>query len=178
MPTYRCTSYGVTEVGWFGPNPSFDEEAGFGKSIERMEEDKGTPTDRPELSFFVCDLGALELRIKPDIVMMRDVLFHIPPEELRKAINSFAASGATYLLTTTFLEGDNERSVTYPGDFFPINLLVAPYSFPSPDLIIPNTESDVKSKAMGLWKFEDLTGLPFLRNEQPVWNNKQNENQS
>merc|ERR1712194_154477 len=125
---------------------------------------------RPELSFFVCDLGALQLAsLKPDIVMLRDVLFHIPPEELRQAINSADKANATYLLTTSFINGDNKRSVHYPGDFWPINLLAAPYNFPKPDFTVPNSHSDMDNKFMGLWPLEGIKDLPFLKNRQEIW---------
>lgn len=154
---------------WFGPGKAHDAEAGF---MERPDdiEDKGLPTHRPELSFFVCDLGALQLAsLKPDIVMLRDVLFHIPPEELRQAINSADKANASYLLTTSFIGGDNKRSVHYPGDFWPINLRAAPYNFPNPDFVVPNSHSDMDSKFMGLWRLEDIKDLPFLKNRQEIW---------
>ena len=69
----RSQIYGLRK--WFGPNAQFDAEAGWRAEAEdeqqqllemlqrpqmmqqQMLESKGSPIHRPELSFFVCDLG-------------------------------------------------------------------------------------------------------------------------
>lgn len=148
---------------WFGPQASFDPEAGFtNSSAHSALEDKGKPIYRPELTLFVCDLGALDLRgVVPDLVILRDVLFHIKPEETRLALSSFAKIGAKWLLTTMFYLSDNDRLCEDYGDFCIINFTKHPFMFPQPLLYIPGSEAF--GKVMALWKFSDLIALNFLQ---------------
>ena len=101
------------------------------------------------------------------MVIVRDAFFHIPPEEMRKAINSFRMANAAYLLTTFFLRGENARSVHFHGDFFPVDLLEEPYNFPLPEFAI--FEASGSRKVLGLWSFEQLQDVQFLKEKREIW---------
>lgn len=93
-----------------------------------------------------------------DMIFCRDCLVHLNFENAQAAIENFKASGATYLLTTTFVERQDNEDLY--GMWRPINLQKAPFDFPEPlELLIEEcSEADgaFQDKALGLWKISDL----------------------
>lgn len=68
---------------------------------------------------------------KPDLVMSRDIFFHLSHSSVIKAVHNIKASGGKYLLTTTF---PNTRTNAHAGatdnGWYPINVMIAPFNFP------------------------------------------------
>jgi glycosyltransferase involved in cell wall biosynthesis len=100
-----------------------------------------------------------------DMILCRDCLVHLTFEQGLAVIRNFKRSGAKYLLTTTFLERDNNVDLG-PGDMWrTLNLRLAPFSFPEPIELINERCSEGKGafgdKCLGLWKLEDIV-LPAL----------------
>lgn len=95
--------------------------------IDPMTEQYGNENTR----FLVKDIINNEYP-KVDMVMARDVLFHLKEEYLQKVLNNIREAGVKYLLATTFpkLEKNEELSPKkYEGwGFRPINLDIAPYN--------------------------------------------------
>jgi len=116
----------------------------------------------PRRRFVVCDLVEDALPAA-DLILCRDCLVHLPDAEIRKAIENFRRSGATWLLTTTFT-GDRKNHDIELGEWRAINFERPPYSFPSPVEVI-NEESDevdeelgaFPDKSLGLWRLAELT---------------------
>jgi SAM-dependent methyltransferase len=106
---------------------------------------------RPGRRFQVGDL--LRDPLPPaDLVLCRDVLIHIPNEELPVALNAIIATGARYLLAGTFIE----REETIPielGDWRPLNLERPPLCLPPPMKTILETPDvpGFEDKRLGLW---------------------------
>jgi hypothetical protein len=97
---------------------------------------------------------------KVDLIFSRDCLVHLSYEDALKMLNNFKASGATYLLTTTFT--DRTHNVDLGTGFWrPLNLQLPPFHFPPPLRIINEgcTEGDnlFTDKCLGLWRLEELT---------------------
>ncbi len=99
---------------------------------------------------------------KVDLVLCRDCLVHLSFKDATSALRSFAGSGSTYLFTTTHVDWpDNADIVT--GQWRPLNLRRAPFSFPEPIELINERyslgEGKYRDKSLGLWRITDLPGL-------------------
>jgi hypothetical protein len=92
---------------------------------------------------------------RADIVLCRDCLVHLSFDNVFRALDNIRASGARYLLTTTFLEHERNEDIE-DGDWRMLNLRQAPFNLPAPlDLLIEGcVEGDgaYADKALGLWK--------------------------
>lgn len=111
-------------------------------------------------SFQVLDLLSDRLP-RVDLVLCRDCLVHLSFENIFKALESIRASGAEYLLTTTFRERKGNRDIL-TGSWQPLNLEKAPFHLPPPLRWI-DEECPIEGfedKALGLWRVEDLPKLP------------------
>lgn len=109
------------------------------------------------------DFRVLDLTVGPlpaaDMVFCRDCLVHLPFALIRCALDQVRASGARYLMATTFPDTQVNHDITV-GDFRPINLQRAPFHFPPPlELVVEGcTEAGGRhaDKAMGVWRVADL----------------------
>lgn len=97
-----------------------------------------------------------------DLVFSRDCMVHLPFGMLAQAIEQIRASGAIYLMATTFPAVKKNRDIVL-GDFRPLNLQLHPFCFPPPRELIEEgcTESGGAhaDKAMGIWQVSDLPRL-------------------
>jgi hypothetical protein len=92
---------------------------------------------------------------RADTVLCRDCLVHLSFANIFRAIENIRASGARYLLTTTFLECELNADIE-DGDWRMLNLQRAPFDFYAPvDVLIEGcVEGDgaYADKALGLWR--------------------------
>ena len=90
-----------------------------------------------------------------DVVLCRDCLVHLSFENIFRAFNNVRRSGARYLLTTTFLDHEENVDIV-DGDWRILNLEKAPFNLPAPvDVLIEGCrEGDgaYSDKALGLWE--------------------------
>lgn len=112
----------------------------------------------PYRAFFQHDIRRNPLP-QADLILCRDCLVHFSICDIYRSLTSFARSGSTYLLTTTFPQRQrNEDVIT--GDWRPINLEQSPFSFPPPVRLINEgcTEANgqYRDKSLGLWRLADL----------------------
>ncbi len=95
---------------------------------------------------------------KADLVLCRDCLVHFSYKDIFKALMTIAASGSTYLMTTTFIRHGNRNIAT--GQWRPLNLEKPPFSFPRPARLIVEdcTECDgsFEDKSLGVWKIQEI----------------------
>lgn len=68
-----------------------------------------------------------------DLMIMRDILFHLSYQDARLVIKNFLTSNIKFLLTTSH-RNIKKNSDIYSGDFKFINLFEPPYSFPKSQL--------------------------------------------
>lgn len=135
------------EVAYFG-----------GDIVAEMISDNADCYGGPHRTFFQCDLTRDRL-MRADLVLCRDCLFHLSFPDARAAIANIAASGSTYLLTTTHPNTTENRPVM-TGGYRPLNLSRPPFDFPEPMRLIyerENAEFGDTDKALGLWSIADLT---------------------
>lgn len=113
----------------------------------------------PDKFFIEADIVTSELP-QVDLIFCRDCLVHLKLDQIKKAIENFKNSGSTYLLTTTFTGVNMNQERPEPGFWRPLNLLLPPFSFPSPlEIINEGCTQDggrYADKSLGLWKLSDL----------------------
>ncbi len=108
---------------------------------------------------FLC----LDIRREPlpraDLVLCRDCLVHLSFRDALAALANFRASGATWLLTTTF-PGRTANRDAVTGEWRPLNLERAPFRLPPPVALIaeecPEDGGAHADKSLGLWRLGDL----------------------
>jgi SAM-dependent methyltransferase len=104
--------------------------------------------------FFPLEI-ATEVPPRADLAFCRDCWVHLPNAQILGALRNLRASGARYLLTTTFT-GRSENPDIPLGAWRPIHLALPPFSLGSPLRLLSERGSveDVAyaDKAMGLWE--------------------------
>jgi glycosyltransferase involved in cell wall biosynthesis len=104
---------------------------------------------------------------KADLILCRDGLVHLSFENVKRAVQNFAASGATWLLTTTFPAHDN--SEIQDGDWRPLNFTKVPFGWgPPQETIVEGCTSDggvYTDKSLGLWRLSDV--VPLNKSRRP-----------
>lgn len=96
---------------------------------------------------------------RADLILCRDALVHLSFANIVRAIANFRASGATWLLTTTFTAFNDNRDAD-DGDWRALNFVCAPFAWPAPRETIDEgcTEGGGgwSDKALGLWRLDAL----------------------
>ena len=93
---------------------------------------------------------------KFDLVICRNVLFHLPEKDIFKFLSNFVNSGSSYLLTTH--SGDYLNKDIEAGSWRCLNLLSEPYNFSAPLSSI----EDCKGETLGLWSNQqDSTAIRY-----------------
>lgn len=114
---------------------------------------------RENVVFRCADLARDHLPEAADMIFSRDCLVHLSFEDALNILKNFKASGAKYLLTTTFTDRMENEDLG-SGFWRPLNKQIAPFNFPPPLELINEgcTEGDNKfrDKSLGLWKLEDI----------------------
>jgi len=85
---------------------------------------------------------------RTDAILCRDVLGHLSLPLATLALENFRASGASYLIATTFPRGSNDAIRT--GAWQAIDLNAAPFNLPPPLLLIDEELSGTR-KSLGVW---------------------------
>ncbi|CAM9426803.1 unnamed protein product, partial [Laminaria digitata] len=88
-----------------------------------------------------------------NLVFLRDLMLHLPPEHNLNILKNVEASGAKLLMASTYLEGDeNWSSNTFvPAKGHPINLSSPPYCLRPPVALYEDIAADRPDQRMGLW---------------------------
>jgi SAM-dependent methyltransferase len=98
-----------------------------------------------------------------DAVLCRDCLVHLSFANIARVLGVVWASGARYLITTTFREREVNTDVV-DGDWRPLNLERAPFDFPPPAaLLLEGCEEEggaYADKALATWAVTDLPEVP------------------
>lgn len=94
---------------------------------------------------------ATEVMRKCDLIICRDVLFHLPNEVVSQAIDLFRQSG-DYLFATSHYNAKPERhrwSTIIQKNYSPVDLTRSEFGLGKPI----NTFKETPSQYMGLWRF-------------------------
>jgi hypothetical protein len=115
----------------------------------------------PGRTFLRLDLTAGPLPAA-DAVLCRDCLVHLSFANIARAFRVVAASGARYLIATTFLEQETNSDVV-DGDWRPLNLERAPFHLPPPEaVLVEGCEEEggaYADKALAVWRVASLPEL-------------------
>ncbi|MCP3477568.1 class I SAM-dependent methyltransferase [Bradyrhizobium sp. CCGUVB1N3] len=110
--------------------------------------------------FISADITRDELP-QADVILCRDCLVHLSFQNISRALGRFRASGARFLLATTFPEWHDNLDCE-DGDWRALNLERAPFGWPAPlELINERCEEGGggwRDKSLGLWRLADLSG--------------------
>jgi len=90
---------------------------------------------------------------KTDIILCKDVLFHLSFDDAIMVLEKIKKSGSIYLISTTFLEFNNYDIKT--GNWRPINLQSNPFNMNNPEIIwenIENRNDSYSNKSIAIWK--------------------------
>jgi hypothetical protein len=101
-----------------------------------------------------------------DVVLCRDCFVHLSFENIYRAVTRFRASGASWLLTTTFPEWEVNLDCE-DGDWRALNLQRAPFGWPKPAELV-NERCDEgdggwRDKSLGLWRLADIPDISAMR---------------
>jgi SAM-dependent methyltransferase len=122
--------------------------------IEANHERYGSPARR----FMKVDLIS-GLLPQADVILCRDCLVHFSFANIIAAFRTIKASGARYLLTTTFPDRQVNKDIV-DGDWRPLNLERAPFLLPAPQSVLLEdcTEEGgaYADKALAVWGVSDL----------------------
>jgi glycosyltransferase involved in cell wall biosynthesis len=109
---------------------------------------------------FVCRNIVEEPLPHADLILCRDCLVHLNFNQAKRALRNFKASGAAYLLTTTFTARTKNVDLVGRDVWRTLNLELPPFNLPKPLRIIGEncTEGDgaYSDKSLGLWVLQDL----------------------
>jgi hypothetical protein len=100
--------------------------------------------------FNVADITTDRLP-RTDAILCRDVLTHLSLPLVQLALENFRASGATYLIATTFPRGSNDAIHT--GAWQMIDLTAPPFNLPPPVSLI-DEELPGSRKSLGVWSLQ------------------------
>ncbi|NDV70414.1 class I SAM-dependent methyltransferase [Dysgonomonas sp. 25] len=96
---------------------------------------------------------------KTDMLFVRDCLVHLSFENIYKSIRNMKASGAKYLLTTTFTNHTVNFDIP-TGEWRALNLQLEPFNFPEPMLVINENSTEINGrfcdKCMALWEIDKI----------------------
>lgn len=118
----------------------------------------------PGRRFVVLDLTKDPLPLV-DLVFCRDCLVHLSYANIGHAIANLRASGARWLLTTTF-PGRGANVDIADGDWRPLDFQDEPFRWPQPlEVLNENCQEEggaYTDKSLGLWRISDLPTAPLL----------------
>jgi len=95
-----------------------------------------------------------------DIILCRDVMTQFPIYDILKTLCNFRRTGATFLVTTSFLSDVKIDNNVHVGDWHPVNFQQPPFDFPKPYRVMMEVytdENDLSAKkALMVWNLNDL----------------------
>ena len=160
MASFRCSSSTTATPWWTSAVETSTglshvdlgsvEYTGVDISAAAIEENQQYATEHRR--FKVLD-GVEEVPPKVDLVLCRDVLYHLCFADSKSLIRNVVKSERKLLLATTHPETNTNRDIV-SGSFSFQNLALPPFSFPEP---IERVE-DAYGEVLGLWRVADLGG--------------------
>lgn len=112
-------------------------------------------------TFTSCDLLADQLP-NADVIFCRDCLVHFSNAHVWQALENVTRSRARFLITTTFTQRKNDRSIE-TGQWRPLNLQFAPFSLPEPlqliDELCTQDNGEYPDKMLGVWDVNSIRSV-------------------
>ena len=96
---------------------------------------------------------------RSDLILCRDCLVHLSFQNIARAVARFRASGAEFLLVTTFPEWEDNRDCE-DGDWRALNMTKPPFHWPPLHELIDERceegDGGWRDKSLGLWRLDEL----------------------
>jgi hypothetical protein len=110
-----------------------------------------------------CELRVADITRDPlpraDAILCRDCLIHLSYSYIRRALDNFRRSGATYLLTTNY-SGLRENRDILTGQWRPLDLRLPPFGLPEPLRLIIEKDYDEDGRrlqrSLSVWKLAEI----------------------
>ena len=98
-----------------------------------------------------------------DLIINRDCLVHFSNELIFASLKNMMESKATFLMTTTFPNHQNNVDIN-TGNWRPINLTLPPFNLPQPMYVIEENTIEhslqkLNRKILGVWKISDIKAI-------------------
>jgi hypothetical protein len=120
------------------------------------------------ISFIDFDLAGTEEIPEADLLIVRDVIGHLPLRYGMEALENILRSKCKYLLSTSWVNVNNKEYYkthknrdVHTGRFYPVCLQAAPFNLPEPELyieesVIVDGYEDGNRKALVLWDLQKI----------------------
>ncbi|MBA2257354.1 MAG: class I SAM-dependent methyltransferase [Acidobacteria bacterium] len=109
---------------------------------------------------FMCRNILTDPLPRADAILSRDCLSHLSDGHALTALRNFRASGATWILATTYPSRPRNWDIV-TGSWRPINLCAAPFNFPPPvDALVEGSteyDGDFADKTLAVWRLDRLS---------------------
>jgi hypothetical protein len=118
---------------------------------------------------------------KADLLIVRDVIGHLPIEDGKDVINKILNSDCKFLLSTTWAkknyngwvkcedgEVDRQNEGVEYGRFYPVNLMSEPFNLPEPeffleeDVVVDNFDKGLR-KVLALWDLSKIKKKQYMK---------------
>lgn len=123
--------------------------------VQRCQKEYGRAERR-----FVCGDILTDALPRADAILSRDCLSHLCNQHVWRALENFRASGAKYLLATTYPSRQQNWDIV-TGGWRPINLCASPFALPEPlhAIVEGSTEwyGDFTDKTLAVWRLDALS---------------------
>ncbi|MDB5385314.1 MAG: hypothetical protein JWM11_960 [Planctomycetaceae bacterium] len=90
-------------------------------------------------------------QVGAELILIRDLLGHLPLRDVERILENVKVSGAKWLMTTHFPNAVMHDQIS-AGQWQPINLTLAPFHWPRPAFVINENSPESKAKSLGLWR--------------------------
>lgn len=105
-------------------------------------------------SFIVLDGTAESFPSGIDVILCREVLFHLSFKDASALLKNVKSSDARIFVATN-ITGVHENIDTFTGGFRPIDLCLPPFNFPAPHHTIPD-QGVAKNRYLCAWNINEL----------------------
>ena len=98
-------------------------------------------------------------------MLCRDLLVHLPHDEIAELLRHFASTGATWLMTTHFTQPRPNQDITR-GDWRPLHLEGAPFGLPPPEIVLVEGSTEhggaQADKSLAVWRLDTVMRSAFV----------------
>jgi len=107
-----------------------------------------------QCSFVVLDGVSESLPLGVDVILCREVLFHLSFADVFALLENVKASDARILVATNMTGVEINRDI-FTGGFRPIDLRLPPFNFPAPHHMIPD-QGIARNRYLCAWNVKEL----------------------
>jgi len=122
-----------------------------------IEQNKAKFRTSNNVSFSLLDATRDQLPTDYDLILCREVLFHLSFDDCRRVVQNVKSTNARYLLATTTAGLEVNKDIV-SGGFRNLNLEIAPFCFPMSDYRLKDDWVS-SARVLALWRVSELPNL-------------------